>query len=127
MIMTVHEVLYRLTWQVAGYPENSVIGKHSSITLVRDLLMARGIDKIELRVMEATSARLPAPGAESTERVDRAGRSRPGGRHAAPRAAEAEARDRDDEIDPDAMRRLARRALRPDPRDVSSGNGTEFS
>jgi hypothetical protein len=125
--MARHKVLYRLRWQRAGEPEHLISGTYESLKIVESLLKDRGVSKVDLRIAEAASVALPAPGAESTQSVDRAGRSPRGGRHAAPRTAEAEARDRDDEIDPDAMRRLARRALRPDPRDVSGGNGTEFS
>jgi hypothetical protein len=101
MARSVPEVLYRLTWQVAGYPENTIFGKHQSVTLVRDLLKDRGVNKIELRVMEATSARLPAPDAESIQSVDHGAGVRQTRRHETSRT-----------VQPDRW---------------SSGNGTEFS
>jgi hypothetical protein len=95
------EVLYRLTWQVSGHPENSIFGEHTAITLVSDLLMDRGVNKIEIRVMEATSDRLPASGTESIQSVDHEVGARQTRRHATPRT-----------VQPDRW---------------SSGNGTEFS
>lgn len=88
MVQSAPEVLYRLAWQVAGHPEQHVIGKREAISLVEDLLKHRGVHKIDVRVMEATSARLPAPEPELIQSVDHGMETSQGRRHATPRVDE---------------------------------------
>jgi len=88
MVRSVPEVLYRLAWQYAGNPEHHVFGDLVSVRLLEKMLKGAEVSRIEIRVAEAISARLPAPETELIQSVDHGMTSPQARGHASPRVDE---------------------------------------